>query len=408
MTRLAPALLLFALSCLPPRPAGPPLRVGTSSDYPPFSFVGKDGTPQGFDVEVARRFARDSGRRLELVTFRWPALRQDLAADRFDVAMSGVTMRAERAVGATFTRPVLETGAVVLVRPETARNAAQLDRLGLRLAVNAGGHLEWVARRLFPHALIQTVADNLAVPRQLEIGAADAVLVDAAEAPLVQARAPWATALGPLTRDRKAYLARDPALADALDAWLRAHEADGSLAALRARWFGKAYGAPRSAFASDLDALLALVDLRLAFMPAVATAKAALGRPVEDPAQEDRVRAAVGVVAAREGLAPDAADALFAAQIAAARAVERAVLALPPGERPPVPPLDLAREARPALAAVSETIVARAAAVAADPAALAAESPARLAQRLDPVLTPAPARRAIAEAIVGLRRAPDL
>jgi cyclohexadienyl dehydratase len=409
VTHPALALLVLAASCLlRPEPTGPPLRVGTSGDYPPFSFLGKDGTPQGFDVEVARRFARASGRRLELVPFRWPTLRQDLAAGRFDVAMSGVTMRPERAVGAAFTRPVVETGAVVLVRPETARRAAELDRLGLRIAVNAGGHLEWVARRLFPHALLEPVADNRALPRALETGAADAALVDAVEAPLLAAHLPGLAAVGPLTRDRKAYLARDPALAEALDGWLRAHEADGSLAALRARWFGAAYGTPKSTFASDLDALLALIDLRLAFMPAVATAKAALGQPVQDPAQEERVRAAAAAEAVRHGLAPEAAVALFAAQIEAARAVEHAALDLPPAARPPEPPLDLEREARPALAAVSAAIVARAAAVAAEPAALAAESPTQLAERLDPLLAPAPARRAIAEAIVGLRPARDL
>ncbi len=409
MKRPALALLVLAASCLlRPQPTGPPLRVGTSGDYPPFSFVGTDGTPQGFDVEVARRFARASGRRLELVPFRWPTLRQDLAAGRFDVAMSGVTMRPERAVGAAFTRPVVETGAVVLARPETARRAAELDRLGLRIAVNAGGHLEWVARRLFPHALLEPVADNRALPRALETGAADAVLVDALEAPLIEAHLPWVAAVGPLTHDRKAYLARDPALADALDRWLRAREADGSLAQLRARWFGAAYGTPKSAFASDLDALLALIDLRLAFMPAVATAKAARGRPVEDAAQEARVRAAVAAEAVRHGLAPETAEALFGAQIEAARAIEHATLALPPAARPPAPPLDLEGEARPALAALSAAIVARAAAVATEPAALAAENPARLAEQLDPLLAPAPARRAIAEAVVGLRQARDL
>src|SRR5579884_3726774 len=163
-------------------------------------------------------------------------------------------------------------------------------------------------------------------PRALETGAADAVLVDALEAPLIEAHLPWVAAVGPLTHDRKAYLARDPALADALDRWLRAREADGSLAQLRARWFGAAYGTPKSAFASDLDALLALIDLRLAFMPAVATAKAARGRPVEDAAQEARVRAAVAAEAVRHGLAPETAEALFGAQIEAARAIEHATL----------------------------------------------------------------------------------
>src|SRR6266404_2350857 len=103
--RRAAAIALLAAACLHPRPEAPPLRVGTSGDYPPFSLA-RDGRLEGLDVEIARRFAHDGGRRLELVPFRWPELTRDLAAGRFDLAMSGVTLRPERAVAGVFTRPV--------------------------------------------------------------------------------------------------------------------------------------------------------------------------------------------------------------------------------------------------------------------------------------------------------------
>src|SRR5207247_376825 len=79
---------------------------------------------------------------------------------------------------------------------------------------------------------------------------------------------------------------RDPALVAELDAWLRAREADGTLAALRARWLGPERARARSAFASDLDALVALVDLPLAFIPAVPAAKAKTGRSAHAVGQE--------------------------------------------------------------------------------------------------------------------------
>jgi ABC-type amino acid transport substrate-binding protein len=61
--------------------------------------------------------------------------------------MGGVTMRPERAVAGTFTRPITRAGAVVLV---PAGGTPRIDRPGLRLGVNAGGHLERLAGRLFP------------------------------------------------------------------------------------------------------------------------------------------------------------------------------------------------------------------------------------------------------------------
>jgi len=384
---------VLAAACFRARPETPPLRVGTSGDYPPFSLE-RDGRPDGLDVEVARRFAHDSGRRLELVRFRWPELTGDLAAGRFDLAMGGVTMRPERAVAGAFTRPVAAAGAVVLARQRLDPGAS-----GLRLGVNAGGHLERVAARLFPRALLVRTSDNRALGALLESGAAEAILTDEAEADALAI--PGAVRLGPFTRDHKAYLGRDPALVAALDGWLRAHEADGSLAALRARWLGPTRAAARSAFASDLDALVALVDLRLAFMPPVAAAKRTAGRPVEDPEQEARVLGAVRARAAEHGLEPAAAEALFRAQIEAARALEHDFLAHPWE----VEPLDLEREARPALARISELIVTRAADLVAAPAAVAALDAKRLAASLDASLASAQDRLAIASAIGRLRTA---
>src|SRR5207302_8934716 len=138
--------------------------------------------------------------------------------------------------------------------------------------------------------LLVRTNDNRALAELLATGASDYSLTDEAEADALAV--PGAVRVGPFTRDRKGYLGRYPALVAELDAWLRAREADGTLAALRARWLGPERARARSAFASDLDALVALVDLRLAFMPAVARATRQPGRPASAPAQEQRVRGA--------------------------------------------------------------------------------------------------------------------
>ncbi|MFN8545003.1 MAG: transporter substrate-binding domain-containing protein [Candidatus Binatia bacterium] len=385
-----------------PDPHLPPLRVGTSADYPPFSSIGRKEI-EGLDVEIARRFARDTGRRLELVTFRWPDLTRDLAAGRFDVAMSGVTIRPERTLVGTFTRPMVESGAVVLVRPEVARTAAQVDTPGLRLGVNAGGYLERVARRLFPHTTLVTSAGNQALPGLMETGTVEALLADDVEADVFVPRLPPVGRVGPLTRDRKAYLVRDPGLAVELDGWLRAREADGILADLRGRWLGTARRHLRSGFESDLDALVALVDLRLAFMPFVAAAKERAGLPVTDREQEERVLDGVRATAGAHHLAPEPVVEFFRAQMAAARMIERSFLATSQERRSLVEPLDLTRDIRPALAAVSEAIVTRAAAVAGDREAFAKVDATALSERFDPFLTPLADRRAIARGILALR-----
>ncbi len=386
------ALAAIVAAGCPHRPTRlPALRVGTTGDYPPFSTMhGRDA--DGLDLEIVRRFARDTGRAVTIVATRWPDLIEDLKAGRFDLAAGGVTIRPERALAGTFTRPVVRAGATVLARP----GPLALDQPGFRLAVNAGGHLERLARRLFPAAEIVPVAENRLLADPVTAGRASALLTDEIEADLIAAGHPDLVRRGPFTLDAKAYLGRDATLVAELDAWLRARELDGILAALRARWLGRDRAAPRSGFESDLDALLAAIDLRLAFMPAIAAAKRAAGHPVADPAQEARVVAAVREWAAAAGLDPELVEALFRELIAAGREVQERFVARPWI----VEQLDIEREARAGLSRVSREIVERTAAVAKDRPALESADVEVIARGLDPSWV-GPARRlAIARALV--------
>ena len=345
------ALLALACACGGPKPSL--LRVGTSADYPPFSGLAADGQRTGFDVELVQRFARAHGARVQWVPVEWTTLQADFEAGRFDLVASGVTVRPERSLAGRFSLPTASAGAVALVR-----GRVDLERSGVRIAVNRGGHLERVANRLFPRAVISPITPNHAVREALLAGSVDAAITDTTEAPHWLAGSEGLSTLGPFTRDWKAWWLPSDAddLTRRVDAWLSAREADGSLAALRARHFATAI-APT---ATPLEALSAAIEERLALMPLVAEAKRRSGTPVHVPAQETRVIEAAVVAtrnAAQEATlpAPDAAAtrALFVELIAAARAVQERTLEGPPtSEEPP----DLAGALRPALARISERI----------------------------------------------------
>jgi cyclohexadienyl dehydratase len=331
------------------------LRVGTSGDYQPFSLCQEQGEScEGFDVDVARRLATDLGVRLEIVRFRWPELRTDLAAGKFDIAMSGVTMRPERTLTGIFTHPYLVSRAVVLVADKDRFSSlAAVDQAGVRLAVNAGGHLEQVARSSFPQATILPTPKNRALPDQVEKQQADALLTDSVEAPHFLATHPGLHALPGFGRDRKAYLLRreDVALCDWLDSWLIAHEHD-VLSTLRSRWLGADSEGP-----SAESSLLAFMDLRLALMPAVVEYKHRHNLPVEDSLQENAIARQALVQAQGTGLDGAIVQELFRVQIELAKQVQRAVLqgevVIPTWAHG----LDLTEDLRPALVTVGNQIV---------------------------------------------------
>jgi cyclohexadienyl dehydratase len=351
------AIAALLLACAGGEPQAPPIRVGTSGDYAPFSQLDAAGRRSGFDVEVARAYARERGLRIRWVPLRWPVMDRDFAAGRFDVVMSGVTVRPERSLAGRFSVPVTRSGLVLLAR-QPADGVLRLDG-SFRVAVNAGGHLERTARRLFPDAALRPLSPNAAVREALLAGEADAAVTDTLEAPAWLAGTSGLRVLGPYTRDWKAYWLPPSAAERArdLDAWLLAREADGTLAALRARTLPM--GA-RSASATPLVALGAAIEERLALMPLVAEAKRASGAPVRAPEQEQAVLAAairsVREAAARAGVpAPDdaAVSAFFGALIDAAREIQEHTLAGPPA---PAEAADLEGSLRPALARISERI----------------------------------------------------
>lgn len=318
------SLVLLAAGC-----AGPvPLRVGTSGDYAPFSDWHGD-RPEGFDIAVAEAFAADRGRPITWVRLRWPDLVADLEAGRFDLAMSGVTVRPERTAAGIFSLPVARSGAVALVRDGSRfRRLADLDRAGVRVAVNAGGHLERVARARLARATLEARRPNRAVLDALLAGEVDAAVTDSVEMHVWLEARPELTAIGPFTTDRKAYLARADAsaLMAELDAWLLAQESDGTLGGLRRRWLGDA-----TRVATVLDGMVSALAERLSLMPDVARAKRAAGLPIEVPEVERRVLRSSGdavraAADAAERPAPPAAAvcAFYRAQIEAAKAVQRA------------------------------------------------------------------------------------
>ncbi len=341
-------LLLVSLVCAPLwAAAAEPLRVGTSEDYAPFSHEGR-----GFDLEVARRMVADLGRELVFVPFRWPELQARLAAGEFDVAMSGITWRPERAVVGFMTRAVAAGGPCLL----SARGKPE------RIGVNRGGFLETWARAHFGGATIVPFDDNRSLPERLVRGEIDALVTDSFELP--DFRRPGLEARCEPRAERKVYWVAPPRveqLGPRIDGWLA--EREPTLRELRARWLGGA--SPRG----EADHLVDLLARRLALMPHVAAWKRAKQRPIEDLPRERAVLERAARVAGRAGLDPAWLRRVFALQIELAKAVQR---------RAPAPqtPLDLVTDVRPLLLRLGDRIVASLARGAdlgtADPAALQA------------------------------------
>ena len=223
------------------------LRVGTCGDYKPYTFRDPvTGTYSGIDIDAATAIAQSLGVHATFVATTWPTLSADLLADRFDIAMGGISKTPERAKIGLLSDAYDSDGKVPLVRTSDRakyETLAQIDRPEVRIAVNPGGtNQKFVAANL-THAHVIVVEKNLSIPEMVARGDADVMITDGVEAIVASKNDPRLVALDldrRFTHDEKAYFlhASDATLAQRVDAWIFTAESDGTYARWRTKWIG--------------------------------------------------------------------------------------------------------------------------------------------------------------------------
>jgi len=208
------------------------LRIGTTGDYEPFSLESA-GRLRGADIELGLALAAQLGIRAVFVRTSWPTLLADLAADRYDVAISGITVTGERSRHGAFSVPYQAGGKTIVARCSERHRLdtlAEVDRRQVRVVVNPGGTNERYVRAHLHRAQVTVHPDNRTALDEIVAGRADAMITDDVEADLQAFRHPQLcrTYPGTLARSSKAiFMARDAALNSAVDAWLTGAIAQG-------------------------------------------------------------------------------------------------------------------------------------------------------------------------------------
>src|ERR1700749_3422027 len=131
------------------------LRVGTTMDTPVFSMKDASGKLHGFDMDALETLEKALGVKVDYVKMTFCSMLGDLAADKFDVAMSGMGRTFERAHTATFSKPYMRYGKLLMIRSadrDKYRSLADLDKPGIKIAFNKGGFNDRFANTEFKHA----------------------------------------------------------------------------------------------------------------------------------------------------------------------------------------------------------------------------------------------------------------
>ena len=250
------ALLVFAAGANAQNPQAPSrldeivsrgvLRVGTTGDYQPFSYLNRENKAyEGLDIDMAHALGKALGVKVAFVPTAWPALLTDFEADKFDVAMSGISITLDRQRKGYFSTPILRDGKTPIARCADRDKYDTLDEInqpGVRVIVNPGGTNERFARANAAKADIRVHQDNVTIFDEIAAGRADLMLTDSTETRFQQKKHVGVLCAvhpdAPFDFTEKAYwLQRDMPLKQFVDQWLHIAREKGELRTAFEKWF---------------------------------------------------------------------------------------------------------------------------------------------------------------------------
>ena len=223
------------------------IRIGTSGDYQPFSFLNpKTNQYEGMDIALAQKLADALGVKVTFVRFKWPDLTNDLLADKFDIAMGGIGRNLARGKVLAYTGSYMTFGTCPLVRKGDESKYSDLpaiDRPGVKVVLNQGGLNDRHFSATLKQATILRHNKNEEIALKVKDGTADVWITDNVEALFWAQQFPDLMAVNPqrtFTVGTKGYMIRqgDQVFLNWLNLWLDQMFLEGEIQKLQQQWLG--------------------------------------------------------------------------------------------------------------------------------------------------------------------------
>lgn len=150
----------------------------TNAAFPPYEYLGDDGSPAGVDVDVAQAIADEIGVDLEVVDMDFDGLIPALQSGKGDIVAAGMTVTDERKQSVDFTDTYADATQLIIVPAEGATVTGEEDLAGKMVGVQLGttGDL-WVTDNA-DAAEIKQYKNALEAAMDLQNGRLDAVVID--------------------------------------------------------------------------------------------------------------------------------------------------------------------------------------------------------------------------------------
>ena len=220
------------------------LRVGMST-FVPWAMKDKTGNLIGFEIDVAKRLAKDTGVKVEFLPTKWSGIIPALITGKFDVIIGGMGIIPSRNLKVNFSIPYDYTGMSIVAHKTLAAGFSRLEDFNsssVVIAARLGSTAVTAAKKYMPKATLRLFDDESQAYQELVNGKVHAV-VGSAPTPEFQAIKYPAKLFLPLdktfTKEPIGFAVKkgDLDTLNYLNNWIRYVESEGWLKDRKNYWF---------------------------------------------------------------------------------------------------------------------------------------------------------------------------
>ena len=213
--------------------------------FVPWTMKSESGELIGFEIDLARKLAKDMGVKAEFTLYPWDEVIPALQSGKIDILTGGMSITAERALQVNFTQPTAESGVSIATNIGLTKDIQRLEELNspeITIAVVNKTLAHSVTQTFFDKANIEVYSDGAKAGQAVITGNAHAYLAsltqtrflalnngDKVDLPIAE----------PLLASREAIAVRkgEQELLNFLNSWITARRADRWIATTRDYWF---------------------------------------------------------------------------------------------------------------------------------------------------------------------------
>ena len=155
------------------------LEVCMEPGYMPFEMKDKKGRIIGYDVDMAKKMAKEMGVKLKLLPTSWDGIIAALITGKCDIIMSGMTVTQQRNLKINFANPYIVVGQTMMMSKKLEgkiTTAKELDTPEYTIVTKLGVTGEVAARKFFKKAKIITFESESDAATEVLNGRADAMI----------------------------------------------------------------------------------------------------------------------------------------------------------------------------------------------------------------------------------------